>query len=52
MTSEPDKQASSETTPPDEKTAAKKLIRFDFPPGATPEQIAEGIKKMLAQNKA
>jgi hypothetical protein len=23
-----------------------KLVRFDFPPGATPEQIAEALRKL------
>lgn len=30
---------------PDEKEAAEKLARFDFPTGATAEQIAEALRK-------
>jgi len=27
----------------------QKLVRFDFPPGATPEQIADALKKTYAE---
>jgi hypothetical protein len=30
----------------------QKLVRFDFPPGATPEQIADALKKAYAEIKA
>jgi len=29
--------------------AKQKMVRFDFQPGATPEQIAEALKKAYAE---
>lgn len=29
--------------------AKQKMVRFDFPPGATPEQIAEALKRAYAE---
>ena len=35
----------------DEKSQ-EKLVRFDFPPGARPEEIAEAINAMRAKHRA
>ena len=34
------------STVKEEGQKQKKLVRFDFPPGATPEKIVEAIAKM------
>jgi hypothetical protein len=43
----------SQTTKPSASNPPKppgKLIRFDFPPNATPEEIAAAIEKLKAQH--
>ena len=32
------------------ESAPKKLTRFDFPPGATPEEIADAINKLRKEH--
>lgn len=33
----------------DESKPPQRLVRFDFPPGATPQQIVEALKKAHAE---
>ena len=44
MTSKKRKPSSSNQKPNEE---SHKLIRFDFPPGASPEKVAKGINDMV-----
>ena len=44
MTSKKRKPSSSNQKPNEE---SRKLIRFDFPPGASPEEVAKGINDMV-----
>ena len=45
MTSKKRKPSSSNQKPSEGK--GRKLIRFDFPPGASPEEVAKGINDMV-----
>ena len=53
MTSKKDKPSPPRTTSkitPKPESEPKKLIRFDFPPGATPEEIADAINRLRKEH--